>query len=149
MKQRIGTPLKCPQLHLQPETAQGLELSETMQQALALLTAFWQNQRVLLQGTPSGALFTCSSRYKDGFHVTASGDNDDYQGNDVKCSEVVVMGHPSNTGNVWCHGHSAATTAKSWPLAAGEVWKVTLTNLKQLHLLIETDTEKAIVMYSD
>ena len=145
---RIGNPMKCPELDLQPEPIGGIELSEDMQQVLSLLTAFWRNQRVILKATPTGVLFTCSPQLEDIFHVTATSADFPYQGMDKKVSEVMVMGHPDNTGNVWVRSKVAATVDNAWPLAAGEVVGFSITNLNMLHLLIKLNTEKAIIAYT-
>lgn len=145
---RIGNPMKCPELDLQPEPQGGIELSENMQQTLALLTAFWRNQRVILKASPSGVLFTTSPQLEDILHETATQNDHVYQGQNIKCSEVMVMGHPDNTGNVWARSKVAATINNAWPLAAGEVIGFSITNLNMLHLLIKLTTEKAIIAYT-
>lgn len=145
----INTPLQIPELDLKPEPTGGIQLTKDMQQTLALLTAFWRNKRVLLKASPSGTLFTASPQLKDVYHVTAVGANYQKQGDNIRCTEVMVMGHPSNTGNIWVRSHAAATVDNAWPLAKSEVVGVTITNLSMLHMLIATDGEKAIVAYTD
>ena len=145
---RIGNPMKCPELDLQPVPTGSVELSENMQQTLALLTAFWHNQRVVLKASPSGVLFTCSPQLEDILHVPAVGADYPYQGPDLKCSEVMVMGHPDNTGNVWARSKKVATVNNSWPLAAKEVVGFSITNLNMLHLLIKLADEIAIIAYT-
>jgi hypothetical protein len=60
----------------------------------------------------------------------------------------MIMGHPDNTGRVWVECDTAALTTNGWPLAKGEWFVATLTNLNQLRLLIATTTEKAIIAYT-
>jgi len=144
----IGNPLPCPELNLQPEPTGGIELTESMQQVLAALTGFWRNKRLLLKASPSGVLFVCSPQVKDIIHVTAVGANYTYQGDNVECSEILVLAHPDNTGRVWVKPNVTATTANAWPLAAGDVVGLGITNLNMLNLLIVTDTEKVIIAYS-
>lgn len=146
--QRIGTPLKCPELLLQPEQEGGIELSDDMQQVLSLLTAFSKNRRIVVKASPVGALRTTSARVIDVKHFTASGDNDTQQGDDVPCSEVLCMGHPDNAANVWVRTLSTATTSNSWPLGAGEVVSLSVDNFRDLQMLIVADTEKLIVAYA-
>lgn len=145
---QVGNPLKIPELDLRPEPMGGVELSENMQQTLALLTAFWRNQRVVLKASPSGVLFTASPQLEDIFHVTGSGANDVYQGPNLQCSEVLVMGHPDNAGKIWARSKKVATVDNAWPLAAGDVMGFTITNLNMLHLLIVVDGDKVIVAYT-
>lgn len=144
----IGMPLHIPELDLKPEPAGGIQLSEDMQQVLALLTGFWHNKRVLLKASPSGVLFVTSPQIKDTFHVTAATANFVYQGENVKCSELMIMGHPDNTGRVWVKPNATATTANAWPLNKGDVVGLSITNLNMLNLLIVTDTDKAIIAYT-
>ena len=145
---RIGTPLKLPELNLQPEPEGGIELSEDMQQVLSLLTGFSKNRRIVLQSSPVGALRVTSARLIDVKHFTA--DQDDYttQGDDVPCSEVMCMGHPSNTGKVWVRTLAEATTSNSWPLGPGESMNMSVDNFRDLQMLIALDTEKLIVAYA-
>jgi len=140
--------MKCPELDLQPEPKGGVELSENMQQTLALLTAFWRNQRVILKASPTGVLFTCSPQLENIIHVPAVGAEYPYQGDDIKCSEVMVMGHPDNTGNVWVRTKVAAAVDNAWPLAAKEVMGFSITNLNMLHLLVKLADEVVIIAYT-
>jgi len=144
----IGTPLKVPELNLCPEPSGGIELSKDIQQTLSCLTGFWQNKRILLKSTPSGALYTASPQVKDMYHVTADGDNDTYQGSNVESSTIMVMGHPSNTGKVWVKIGDTATVDNAWPLDKGDVVGLGITNLQMLNLLIAVNGEKAIILYA-
>lgn len=144
----IGTPMQCPELDITPKPEGGIELSKDMQQVLSTLTAFWHNQRVLLKASPTGVLFTTSPQLEDILHATGVGANDTYQGKDVKCSEVMVMGHPDNTGKIWARSKIVATVDNAWPLAANDVVGFSITNLNMLHLLIVTASEKAIIAYT-
>lgn len=146
--QTIGKPLQIPELDIKPEPTGGMKISEDMQQVLSLLTGFWRNKRILLKASQTGVLFVTSPELEDIFHVTADGDNDTYQGSNIQCSEVLVMGHPDNTGKVWARSKKTATTDNAWPLDAGDVISFSITNLNMLQLLIVTDTEKAIVAYT-
>lgn len=145
---RIGTPLKCPELNLQPVPEGGVELSNDMQQVLSLLTAFSKNRRIIVKASPVGALRTTSARIIDIKHFTADGDNDTQQGDDVPCSECMCMGHPDNTGLVWVRNLNTATTSNAWPLGKGEVVNLSVDNFRDLQMLIAADTEKLIVAYA-
>ncbi len=143
-----NSPVKMPELNLIPESERGIELDAGMKQVMSLLTAYWREHRVTLQATPSGMLFVGSSQVGDMFHVLATAPNHKYQGNNIQCSEVMVMGHPSNGNTIWVRPHKIATTDNSWPLLKYDVMSFTITNLSMLHILIETDTERAIVAYT-
>lgn len=144
----IGTPIAIPELDLRPEPTGGIELSDDMQQTLALLTGYWKNKRVLVKVLPSGALLVTNPQIKDVFHVTATTGSFAYQGSNIECSEVMVMGHPDNTGLVWVRTDVAASTSNAWPLAKKEIVAFTIDNLNKLRLLIATTAEKAIILYT-
>lgn len=140
--------MQCPELDITPKPEGGIQLSDNMQQTLALLTAFWHNQRVVLKASPSGVLFTTSPQLEDIIHVPAGTGDFAYRGPDLKISEVMVMGHPDNTGNIWARSKVAATVNNAWPLAAKEVMGFTITNLNMLRLMIKVNGEKAIIAYT-
>lgn len=146
--QTIGTPLQVPELNLSPEKQGGIELSDDMQQVLALLAGFCKNKRKLLKASPVGALRTTSARIIDIKHFTADGNNDTQVGDDVPCSEVMCMGHPDNGGKVWVRSLSTATTSNAWPLGKGEIVNLSVDNFRDLQMLIVVDTEKLIVAYA-
>ncbi len=146
--QTIGTPMQCPELHLSPDKQGAIQLSENMQQTLALTAAFWHNQRVILKAAPTGILFTTSPPLEDILHVLSDQADYEYQGPNIPCTEVMVMGHPDNAGNVWARSKKVATVDNAWPLAAKESMGFTVTNLNMLHLLIKADAEKAILAYT-
>ena len=144
----INKPMNIPELNLKPPIDGKVSLSEDMQQTLALLTAYGVNQRKLLRASESGVLNVASARIKDILHYTGVGANDTQVGDNVSCTECLVMGHPDNTGNVWVRPDKTATTDNAWPLAKNEVVNFTLDNLKQLNMLIVVAGEKIIVAYS-
>jgi len=132
-----------------PESERGIDLDRGMKQVMSLLTAYWREQRVTLRSTPSGALFVTNPQIKDIFHIPAGEDNAVWQGDDIACSEVMIMGHPSNGDTIWVRPHKIATVNNSWPLLKYDVMSFTITNLSMLHLLIETVTERAIIAYTE
>lgn len=144
----IGTPIAVPELNLMPEQQGGVQLTDDMQQTLALLTAFFLNKRVVLKASATGMLYVTSPPMKDVLHVTATGAAYTYQGDAIPCSECLVMGHPDNTGRVWVKPNATATVNNAIPLDKGDTVLVSITNLNQLNLLIATNGEKAIIVYS-
>lgn len=145
---RIGTPLKVPELNLQPEQEGGIELSADMQQVLSLLTAFSKNRRIVLKASPVGTLRTTSGRIIDIKQFLGVGANDTQQGDDIPCSEVMCMGHPSNGDKVWVRSLTTATVDNAWPLGAGEAVNISVDNFRDLQMLIVVDGEKLIVAYA-
>lgn len=144
----ILIPFQVEGFKIKPEFTGRMRLSEDMQQTLAALTGYDTISRKLLKCSTSGILYTASPRIQDIIHVIADQDNYVYQGADLPVTEIMVMGHPTNTGLVYVKNDIAASADNGWPLAAKEVVGITLENLSNLHLFIASDTERAIVAYS-
>jgi len=144
----IGKAMRFLGLQLHPPIDKAVRLSEDMQQTLALICAYGIDGRKLLRASESGVLNVISARIKDIKHYTGVGVNDTQSGDDVPCTECLVMGHPDNTGKIWVRPGTTAATNNSWPLAAGEVVNFTLDNLKQLNMLMVVDGDKVIVAYT-
>ena len=144
----IQTPLGVPELDIRGHAEKPVTLSDNIQQALSTLCGFWKNKRTLLKSSPSGILFTASPQLEDIFHVTGTGANDTYQGDNQPCTEVLVMGHPSNASKVWVRTKELASTANAWPLDANDVTGFSITNLNMLHALIVGNGEKIIIAYT-
>lgn len=145
---KIGNPLTIPELNLMPEPEGGIELSKDMQQVLSLLTGFWRNKRTLLKSSPSGVLFTSSPQIKDIIHVNGVAVAFTYKGDDIECSEVLIMGHPDNVGTIWVKPHALALATNAWPLTKSEVVGLGITNLNMLNLLFANVTDTAIIAYT-
>jgi len=144
----IKTPLTTPDIITKPPLDGKQQISTDIQQSLALLCGHFDSVRKMLTCLPSGVLCVASNVLADIFHVTATGDNFAYQGSDIPCSEVIIVGYPTNTGLVWVSRDTAAATTNAYPLDSLDHLKITLTNLNQLRLLIAKNTEKAIVLYT-
>ena len=144
----IGKAMRFLELRLSPPIDKAVRLSEDMQQTLALLCAYGSDGRKLLRASESGVLNTTSARVKDVKHYTGVGANDTQSGDDIACTECLVMGHPDNTGKIWVRPGGVAAVDNAWPLNAGEVVNFTLDNLKQLSMLMVVASEKVIVAYS-
>jgi len=140
--------VKMPEFNLIPESERGIELDVGMKQVLAVVAAYCDEKRVSLRASPGGVLFVSSSDVGDIFHVTADEGNYLYQGNNVQCSEVMVMGHPDNGDTIWVRTKTQANTTNSWPLLLKEVVSFTIPNLSLLRIRIVANGEKAIVLYT-
>ena len=145
---KIFKSMQISELNLKPPIEGAMRLSEDMQQTLALLVGYGIDERKLLRCSESGVLNVVSPRLKDIEHYTGVGTNDTQNGKDIACSEIMVMGHPDNTGLVWVRIGAEATVDNSWPLAKNMAIGFTVDNLKQLSMLIVTAGEKLIVAYT-
>lgn len=144
----IKKPMGVPELDLHPPITQQVRLSEDMQQTLALLTGLSGNKRVVLKANAAGILNTVSPQIQEVVVVTASGDADDWVGGDIPCTEVIVMGDLDNANRAWVRPNSAATSANGWPLDKGDSFCMSVSNLNQVHVNIQKDTQKVIIAYT-
>lgn len=145
---KLGLPLPFQQLQSKPEIVGMINLTQDMQQSLSLMTAYDGIQRQLLKCTPTGTLYTASARVKGILNITGVGTNDDWQGDDIKTSEVLIKANPDNTGRVWINVDAAAGVDTGHPLDAGDFIQFTINNLHNLHLLIVVSGEKASIIYT-
>lgn len=145
---KISRPMSIPELNIHPPITKAISLSEGMQQTLALLTALSHNHRVVLRASGSGVLSTSSPLLQNIVHYTGSGANDTQSGDNVRCSEVLVLGHPTNTGSIWVRNGIPATVNNAFPLGKSESISFSLDNLKHLQMLFVTDGDVAIVAYT-
>lgn len=144
----ITIPFKIEDLLVKPEMSGRLRLSDDIQQTLASLVGFDSIARRLLRCSKGGILYTTTPRMQDIVHIAGSGANDTWQGSDLKTTEIMVMGHPSNSSLIWITTDETATVDNGWPLAANAVLDITIDNLNNLNILIVGDGEKAIIAYT-
>lgn len=144
----ILIPFRIEDLVLKPEMAGRIRLSDDMQQTLASLVGYDGVSRRLLRSSAGGVLYVTTPRLDNIIHFQATSTPDNWVGDNKKATEVMVMGHPNNTGLIWARTDLAATVDNAWPLAAKEVIGFTVDNLNNLHVMIENTTEKAIIAYT-
>jgi hypothetical protein len=135
-------------LSVKPPLPPNVQVSDFVQQTLALLLGFTYGETVALRSSPGGVLYTASPRLNDVEHWTATGANWTHQGNNVQCTEILCMGHHDNTGLVWVRTRAVATANNAFPLAKGDVMGFSVENLDELQALIVVNGEKLIVGYS-
>lgn len=145
---KIRKVMDVPGLDLQPPITQQIRLSEDMQQTLALLAGYSDNKRVILKASENGTLNTVSPQIQEVVVITATDDDHDWVGGDVPCTEVIVMADLDNSERVWARPYSAASSANGWPLDQGDSFCMAVSNLNQVHVNIEKDTQKAIIAYT-
>ena len=142
------SPVKMPELNVIPESERGIELDAGMKQVMSLLTAYWREERVTLRASQGGILFVTSPQIRDIIHVNGVAVTFKYQGDNIACSEVMIMSHPDNLLTVWVKPHAPALATNAWPLEPKEVINISITNLSMLNLLFGNVTDKAIIAYT-
>lgn len=149
----IHKPMRMPELNLQPPITDKVRLSEDMQQTLALLVAYSENQRVLIKASESGVLNTVNPRIKGIWGFEGLGNNTWKQGDNITCNEVMITAHPINVGNLWVRPHSRYVPSGdganfAWPVGAGDVVNFAVSNLNQIWFTFEQQEDKVIVAYT-
>jgi len=144
----ILIPFRIEDLLLKPEMAGRIKLSEDMQQTLASLVGYNGVARRLLKCSDNGVLHTTTPRIEEIVHVSVALTPFQWQGSKKKTTEVMIMGHPANTGVVLVKNDAIADANNSWPLAANGIVSFTIDNLQNLHLTFASGTEKAIIAYT-
>ncbi len=145
---KMTMPLASDQVGLRPSLPSQIPVSDELRQAIAMLFGFSQGERVALNATPSGILYTTSPRLVDVFHWTAAAPNTAKQGDNIACSELLCMAHPDNTGRIWVRTKTAAAANNAFPLDKGDIIGFSVENLSELRALIVANGDTLIVGYS-
>jgi len=145
---RVTQSMESESLGLRIQDPSNVRVSDDFIQTLTLLLGYNDAKRVLLRASPNGILFTSSPRLVDVFHWTATTANAAKQGDNIPCTEVLCMGHPSNGDTVWVRTRKTATVDNAIPLAKNDVMVFSVNNLNELYALIVADTERLIVGYT-
>ncbi len=145
---KMTMPLASDQVGLRPSLSSQIPVSDELRQAIAMLFGFSQGERVALNATPSGILYTTSPRLVDVFHWTAAAPNTAKQGDNIACSELLCMAHPDNTGRIWVRTKTAAAANNAFPLDKGDIIGFSVENLSELRALIVANGDTLIVGYS-
>lgn len=141
-------PFEIEDLEVKPPLKAKPPVTDNLQQTLSTLVGYTGRVRRLLKVSPTGVLYMSSPRVKGIVNVTASGDNDTWQGDNIQCTDILVKAKHTNVGLIWVMCDLPAAADVGVPLDAGEFIEWNITNLVNLYLLIEKDTEKAVVVYS-
>lgn len=144
----ILIPLTFEDLPTRPPLVGRPQVSDDIQQTVALLVGWDGSTRRLVRVTPTGTLRICEAPVKGISNILADETNYTWSGYDTPTSEVIVKAHPDNTGRVWVNVGDVAAADIGYPLDAGEWVKLSINNLAALHLFIAVDTEKAIIVYT-
>jgi len=144
----INKPMDVPELNLQPPITGKVKLSPDMQQTLALLCAMGNSKRIMLQASAEGVLLVGEPVVKDIIIVTSAAVTGLGQGDNVSCSQTMIMAHPDNTNKTWVRPYKACDDTHKWPLQAWDVVKFAVDNVNRLYFLCDTPEEKIIIAYA-
>lgn len=144
----VRTPFELVDLPTKPPLKSNPIISSDIQQTLATLVGYDGTARRILKSTPTGILQTVNPLAQKFANLLADEANYVWQGDDIKCSEIVVRAHPDNSGRVWVNVYAAAAADTGWPLDGNEHIVLTLTNLSHLHIKIIANGEKVNLFYT-
>lgn len=144
----INKPMGVPELNLQPPITGKVRLSEDMQQTLALLVTYTDNKRILLPTSQSGVLSVGEPTIKDIIILTSAAVSGKGKGDDIPCSQVMVMAHPDNTDLSWVRPYAECSDTHKWPLEACDFIKFAVDNVNQVYFLCDTAEERIIIAYT-
>lgn len=144
----ILKPLTFEDLPTKPPLVGRPRITEEIQQAISLLVGWDETTRRLLRCSPSGVLYYASPRVKGIINFQADGDSDDYQGSDIKTSEVLIKAKHDNEGDIWINVGAAAALDTGYPLDAGEWVSFSINNLHTLHLHLTKDDDWVSIIYT-
>lgn len=141
-------PFGFEDLPTKPEMSPQPLISDDIQQVLATLGGYDGQTRRLLRCSESGMLQTVNPLALGFINYSGSSPNDDWVGDDIKCSEVVIRAHPDNSNRCWVNLFDTASSSDGWPLDANEHITLTINNLKHLNVRIQTAPDAIIILYT-
>ncbi len=141
-------PFPINQIPMKPEFTGRVKLDETAIQTLAALFGWDGETRRLLTCSLNGSLHTVSPPIKAFKHKKAAAIPVVITCDDIPTTEVVVRGHPDNTGLVYVDINIDPTNATSWPLAANDAITLSINNLNNIRLLMVVGEESVILGYT-
>ncbi len=144
----ITIPFPYGDLPVKPELTGRVRISEEMQQTLSTLMGWDGSSRRLIKTAQSGVMQSVSPQFGGIDTHTSSGANEVKTYSNIPTTEVMVRGHPGNTGKVWVNIGVTPTASNGWPLGATDSITLSIGNLSKLQVLIVTSGEKVIVIYT-
>ena len=141
--------LRFDDLPVKPPFGGKLRLSEEIQQAISLIVGWDGQSRRFISSSPSGVVRVCDGRAKAVLNVTADQDAYTLTPDDTPTSEIIIKAHPDNVGQVVVNIGVTASLTAGFPLDAGESMEFSVNNLNALRLYVESDTEKAAILYTE
>ena len=140
----IDMPFPLKGVPIKPEMKGRVKLDEVMIQTLSALCGYDGEARRLLTCSLNGSLNTASPGIDLFGHETGSGANDVITFGDIPTTEVIIRGHPDNTGLVWVTKGVTPTANNAWPLAGNDHIILSVNNMRDLQVLIVVSGEKVI-----
>jgi len=124
-------------------------LSEDLQQTVALLVGWDGATRRLIRVSPTGVIRMGSARAMGVYNIVSDTDGFTLQCSDCPVSEVMIRAFPDNTGRVFVNIGAVAALNVGYPLFTGEWVNLSVNNLNSLQLYIEKDTDKVAAIYTE
>lgn len=135
-------------LPTKPPISGRLKMSDDLQQTIALLSGWDGATRRLCRVTPTGVLYFASPPVQGISNILSDETTYNWQGGNIKTSEVIVRADKTNNDDVWVNVGAVAVANTGYPLDGGEWVNFSITNLNMLHIHIVATAERAIVIYT-
>lgn len=142
----IEIPFKIMGIPFKPEQRGRVKVDEVIMQTLAALMGFDGEARRLLTCALSGALHVTSPQLNKITNKASTGANEDITYTTEPTTTVMVMAHPTNSGDIWVNVDAAGVVDTGWYLDAGDYVEFAINNMDRLHTFLVTSGDKVIVM---
>ncbi len=142
----IEIPFPLKGIPIKPELTGRLKIDDTMIQTLAALCGWDGQARRLLTCALNGALHTVTPQISKIQNKASTGGNEDITYTAESTTEIMVMAHPTNSGDIWVNLDAAGAVDTGWYLDAGDYVQFSLNNIDRLHTFLVTSGDKVIVL---
>jgi len=142
----IQIPFKIKGVKFKPEQTGMIKVDEVMIQTIASLCGWDGEARRLLTCALGGALNITSPRVDGITNKTSSGAAEDMTFTDQPTTEIMIMAHPTNTGDVWVNLDTVAAVDTGWYLDAGDYVVISINNMSRLNLHVVTTGDKVAIL---
>lgn len=140
----IPFPLKG--LPLKPEIKGRQKVDDVLIQTLSTLLAHDGEGRRLLKCSLCGSLHVTTAPVCCIVNKVTTGTGEHITFSDIPTTEVMVKAKSTNTGAVWVNISTAAGDNVGWPLNAGEFLNISINNLSNLRIWVETLGDRVIIL---
>ncbi len=134
----IEIPFKIKGVKFKPEQTGMIKVDEVMIQTIASLCGWDGEARRLLTCALGGALHTVTPQVDAIINKVSTDPAEDITFTDQPTTEVMIMAHPTNSGDVWVNLDAVAAVDTGWYLDAGDYVQFSINNMKRLNIHVVT-----------
>lgn len=142
----IEIPFKIKGVKFKPEQTGMIKVDEVMIQTIASLCGWDGEARRLLTCALGGALHTVTPQVADITNRASTGATEDMTWAAQPTTEIMIMAHPTNTGDLWVNLDAAAAVDTGWYLDAGDYVQFSINDMKRLNIHVVTSGDKIAII---